>query len=144
MIASLDKDLKTIPGVHIERGGLIDISQYEADHAFYMQVLSGDASDGYPGCPGVGPKRAADILKNAKTSEEMWAATLEAYEKKHLSREYALQMARCARILRLASTTWTTSVRCYGSRLSNNGASARVQSCRVSPHLRPCRAMHLP
>jgi DNA polymerase-1 len=101
VISSLDKDLKTIPGVHIERGGLIDISQYEADHAFYMQVLSGDASDGYPGCPGVGPKRAADILKNAKTSEEMWAATLEAYEKKHLSREYALQMARCARILRV-------------------------------------------
>ena len=100
VIASLDKDLKTIPGVHIERGGLIDISQYEADHAFYMQVLSGDASDGYPGAPGVGPKRAADILKNAKTAEEMWAATLQAYEKKHLSREYALQMARCARILR--------------------------------------------
>ena len=63
VIASLDKDLKTIPGVHIERGGLIDISEYEANHAFYMQVLSGDASDGYPGCPGVGPKRAADILK---------------------------------------------------------------------------------
>ena len=26
---------------------------------------------------------------------------MEAYEKKHLSREYALQMARCARILRV-------------------------------------------
>tara|TARA_Y100000033_G_scaffold25646_1_gene24244 strand:+ start:1943 stop:2677 length:735 start_codon:yes stop_codon:yes gene_type:complete len=100
VIASLDKDLKTIRGVHIERGGLIDVSEYEADYKFYTQALTGDSADGYPGCPGVGPKRAENLLKDAKTAEEMWAVVLGAYTKAHLSRNYALQMARCARILR--------------------------------------------
>ena len=86
------------PWRYVERGGLIDIGEYEANR-FLHAGFEGDASDGIP-VPEVGLKRG-DILKNAKTPEEMWAATLQAYEKKHLSREYALQMARCARILRV-------------------------------------------
>ncbi len=100
VISSLDKDLKTIPGVHTERGGLIDISEYEANYRFYTQVLTGDTADNYPGCPGCGPKRAEVLLKDAATPQEMWNVVLGAYTKAHLSRSNAIQMARCARILR--------------------------------------------
>lgn len=100
VIISLDKDLKTLPGLHAQGQGVIDISPLEADHAFYMQVLTGDTADGYPGCPGIGKVKAAGLLEKCKTSQEMWEKVLGAFEKAHLSREYALKMARCARILR--------------------------------------------
>ena len=100
IIASRDKDLKTVPGLHLDGDGLIDISRSEADHRFYCQVLTGDATDGYPGLKGVGPVAAAKILAGCNDEQEMWAAVVKAYGKAGQPVSFAIQMARCARILR--------------------------------------------
>jgi DNA polymerase-1 len=65
-----------------------------------LQTLTGDTTDGYPGCKGIGPVNADKVLEGLGTPEEMWEAVVEAYRKKGFGREFALQQARCAFILR--------------------------------------------
>jgi DNA polymerase I len=99
IIISLDKDLKTIPGT-IYNDGKDEVYQIDEDEAnwwHYYQTLTGDPTDGYKGCPGIGPKRAAEILADCP---EPWDYIVEAYEKKGLTEEDALVQARVARILR--------------------------------------------
>jgi DNA polymerase I len=64
IVISLDKDLKTIPCVIYNDGKdeLRRISWEEADWWHMWQTLTGDTCDGYKGCPGIGPKRAAEIM----------------------------------------------------------------------------------
>lgn len=115
IIVSIDKDMKTIPG-RFCRWGLKDaegkpkpfridtISEAEADYWHLYQTLTGDVTDGYAGCPGVGPKKAEAILFGSSppwgTREESWAAIVAAYEKAGKTEEDALVQARVARILR--------------------------------------------
>ena len=70
------------------------------DAAFYSQVLTGDTADGYPGCKGIGPVAASKALADCKTEEDMWLAVQRAYLKAGHPVDFAVQMARCARILR--------------------------------------------
>ena len=48
VIVSEDKDMLTIPGLHLRGGELIEVTKYAADHAFFTQVLSGDTTDSPP------------------------------------------------------------------------------------------------
>jgi DNA polymerase I len=100
VIVSVDKDMLTIPGLHLRDGEVREVSRLEADRNFYAQVLVGDTSDNYPGCPGVGAVGAEKLLAGCAAEVEMWQAVLEAYEKKGLDEAYAITQARCARILR--------------------------------------------
>ena len=100
VIASGDKDLLTVPGLHLRDGQIKEVSRIEADRTFYAQVLTGDTADNYPGCPGVGPVGAQQALADCTTELEMWQAVLALYEKKKLTEAHAIQQARCARILR--------------------------------------------
>jgi DNA polymerase-1 len=94
---SLDKDLRSIPGFHLIEGEIVEITEEEADLAFFTQTLTGDMVDNYPGCPKVGPKTAEKILNN---QEDLWAAVVFAYQKAGLSEAVALENAQLARILR--------------------------------------------
>lgn len=100
VIVSIDKDLKTIPGLHYNTNkpelGVYQITEEEADYWHLFQTLTGDASDGYSGCPGIGPKKAADILEK----EASWEAVLATFKKAGISEEEALTQARIARIVR--------------------------------------------
>jgi DNA polymerase-1 len=100
VVASDDKDMLTIPGQHLRNGQIVVVSRLAADLAFYSQVLVGDASDNYPGCPGVGEAGAAKALAGCQTEAEMWDAVLSLYLKKGLVERDAITQARCARILR--------------------------------------------
>lgn len=105
IIVSIDKDLRSIPGRFFNLGkpdeGIQEISIEDADYWFMMQTLMGDATDGYPGCPKFGPATAAKALKGVpKTIKDMWPVVVEAYEKAGFGEDYALLMARMARILR--------------------------------------------
>lgn len=104
VIWSIDKDLKQIPGKHLTEEGVIKVSQEEADAFFYRQILTGDTTDNYKGCPGIGPVKADGIIKLAKGSGMEWSFILAAYKKAGLTDEEALVQARLARILR--STDW--------------------------------------
>lgn len=105
IVVSIDKDLRSIPGKFFDLGrpedGIQEITTEDADHWFMMQALMGDATDGYPGCPKFGPATATKALKDVpKTIKDMWPVVVAAYEKAGFSEEYALLMARMARILR--------------------------------------------
>lgn len=100
VIVSIDKDMLTLPGYHLRDGQVIEVSRHNADMAFCTQALVGDASDNYPGCPGYGPVAAEKALAGCSTEREMWAAVVAAFAKKGLDERYAIQQARCARILR--------------------------------------------
>ena len=67
-----------------------------------MQVLTGDATDGYPGLPGLGPVGAEKVLLGRDLLDELkcWEAIVAAYVKKGLTEADALVQARMARILR--------------------------------------------
>lgn len=106
IVVSIDKDLKSIPGLFFNIGhpeeGVQTISNEDADRWHMTQTLIGDAADGYPGCPGIGPKKAEKMLAEGglTTVAEMWPVVVEAYEKAGLSEAAALTQARVARILR--------------------------------------------
>lgn len=100
VIASIDKDMLTLPGLHLRDGEILQVDRLEADRNFYCQALTGDSTDNYPGCPGYGPVTAQKALASCSTELEMWGKVLEAYAKKELGEAYAITQARCARILR--------------------------------------------
>ena len=99
IIISVDKDFKTIPGYFFnpdKDAQPMFITHEAADYMHMYQTLTGDATDGYPGLPGCGPKGAEKVLEE----DCSWEAVVAAYEKKGLTEEDALVQARCARILR--------------------------------------------
>jgi DNA polymerase-1 len=102
IIVSLDKDMMGIPGRFFKLGingpkdEMHNINPEDARKWFYMQVLMGDKVDGYSGIPGVGGKRAEGILKKGGVN---WSTVVEAYVQAGLDEEYALKMARMAKIL---------------------------------------------
>jgi len=101
VIVSTDKDALTLPGFHLGVDGKIfEVTRQEADHRFYAQVLTGDRSDNYPGCTGVGPVTAERLLEGCSSEAEMWQAVIKAYEDAGLHKSFALNQAHLARILR--------------------------------------------
>lgn len=107
VVLSIDKDLKTIPGLHINwRHARKDdewvpkeITENEADYFFMLQTLMGDRTDGYKGVPGIGPKRGARLLEEGSCIEEWWPTVRQAYEDAGIG-PMALKTAQVARILR--------------------------------------------
>ena len=98
IIISDDKDMKSIPGRLYRPASdeKMKISKDMADWWFYRQTLTGDAVDGYGGCPTGGEKTAEKILGTKPT----WTTVVKAYEKQGLSTQDAIKQARLARILR--------------------------------------------
>ncbi len=65
------------------------------------QTLTGDSTDGYKGCPKVGPVAAARLLEPLMGEPAgMWIAVLLSFKKAGLTEADALVQARVARILR--------------------------------------------
>jgi hypothetical protein len=81
VIATIDKDLDQIPGIHYNYAQRVHykISEEEGIRFFYTQALSGDSTDGIPGCYKVGFSKAERFLKNHQTQEEMWDAIVAVY-----------------------------------------------------------------
>lgn len=115
IIVSIDKDLLQIPGKLFNptkvAEGIQVTNLREADLRFYGQWLTGDATDSYPGVPGVGPKKADKVIAEAFRQYELcgrtapWrelveAAIVSTYERYSLDYVYALCQGRLARILR--------------------------------------------
>ncbi len=119
LIISSDKDFMSIPGHHynMDKDMFFTVNHTEAALWHLTQTLMGDAADGYPGCPGVGPKKAEallektrkEVMENPSSSDSCekpegevyrlgWPIVLAAYEKAGFGSDYALTMARLARI----------------------------------------------
>ena len=108
IVVSIDKDMKTVPGLHLnyaDARGSKDYEQFvkqiqvmDADWFHMFQTLTGDKTDGYPGCPGIGPVNAEKLLVGPRDS--WWSVVVAAYAKKGLGEAVALQNAQVARICR--------------------------------------------
>lgn len=130
IIVSADKDMQTVPGLLFNPGKdtkVRSISREESELFMLWQALTGDATDGYPGCPGCG-KVAADKLiyqqhvwrglvreiTRGKRKGEIettwtldmddywrpWAAVLSAYDKAGSTPAEAIRQVNLARILK--------------------------------------------
>jgi DNA polymerase-1 len=117
IVVSVDKDLATIPGklLNLQKADALiededspvenrleavrQITRQEADYNHMIQTLSGDATDGYKGCPKVGEKTAHKVLEGLEP-KDWWPAVVQQYVKQNLGEEAALQQARVARICR--------------------------------------------
>lgn len=106
VIVSEDKDMNTVPtSIFMLRTGEIrEVSELEADYYHMTQTLTGDITDGYVGCKGVGAVGAKKLLEGmldgTKTRHEVWQTVVKAYEKAGLSEEFAITQAQVARICR--------------------------------------------
>ena len=126
IIVSIDKDFKTVPCPYynIDTDIVIDPTP-ESAHEFHMiQTLMGDATDGYKGCDGVGPKTAMEAILNRKKlvpyehmfksgkrkgeittrhseefTDDLWSIVVSYYVKSGMTEDEALVQARLARIL---------------------------------------------
>jgi DNA polymerase-1 len=99
VIVTTDKDMKQIPGKlynpNKPEDGVVEISPEAADRFHLYQTIVGDSTDGYPGCPGLGPKKAEKFLDRG------WPGVVEAFASRLLTEEDALLQARVARICRV-------------------------------------------
>ncbi len=98
VIVTSDKDMKQIPGLlfnpNKSEEGVVEISEKEADRFHFFQTIVGDPTDGYPGCPGLGPKKAQKFLDRG------WEGVVEAFASRLMTEDDALVQARVARISR--------------------------------------------
>ena len=98
IIVSPDKDMRQIPSVLWNlTDDVTEITEEEGDRWHLVQSLSGDPTDGYSGCPGIGVKRATELLDK---NENKWEAVCKAFRDRGLSDDDALLNARLAKILR--------------------------------------------
>ncbi|MEL6979660.1 MAG: hypothetical protein AAGM38_13405 [Pseudomonadota bacterium] len=127
VVLSPDKDMRTTPCLLARPDGSVRaVSPDEADDQHAFLTLAGDASDGYPGCPGLGAVKARRLLDAAMieaaerdarggrpafahgvphASPARWRAVAEAYRAAGRPLSEALAQARIARVLRCGELT---------------------------------------
>ena len=69
---TIDKDLRTVPGLHYIDGELVTITEGQADFTWMCQTLAGDSVDNIEGVKGIGIKRAEKILKGIAPEGKHW------------------------------------------------------------------------
>lgn len=94
-----DKDFATLPitWYNFIRDELVTLTEEEANRNHLIQTLTGDATDGYAGLKGVGPKTAIKLLDKHGWN---WDGVVKIYESKEMTEDDALLTARLAYILR--------------------------------------------
>ena len=92
MIVGIDKDLLQVPGYHyswpIVRKGVVqreaiwqEVSEEQGWRNLFTQCLTGDVTDNIKGIRGIGHVKAAKILEDCHTEEEMYTRCLMTYLK---------------------------------------------------------------
>jgi len=96
MIVSPDKDMKQIPGKLYNFDEEFTVSPEDGAKWHLIQTLAGDQTDGYPGVPGIGVKRAVALFEKEGYS---WKTVCKAFADKDYTELTAITNARLARIL---------------------------------------------
>lgn len=94
IIASLDKDLLTIPGKHysweisgsskgkrwVKEAVLQEVDHISALRWFYTQCLTGDVADNIKGVEGIGKVKAAKIIEGLDNEQDLFDAVRATYD----------------------------------------------------------------
>lgn len=85
IIATIDKDLKMVPGWHYNTLTAQDylVTRDEALRWFYFQLLTGDATDNIPGLYRIGEKKAATMLPVKASEAELYQIVQQAYNENY-------------------------------------------------------------
>jgi hypothetical protein len=86
IMSHIDKDIKMIPGTHLDWRTMetYEMTPRDASYCFFVQMLTGDKTDNIPGCPyspktAYGASRATLALGNSKATPDLLKAVTEAY-----------------------------------------------------------------
>jgi len=84
-IASCDKDFTQLGGANVAQydfttGKEWSVTELQAQHYFYKQLLIGDTSDDIPGLPKVGPQTALKILDGIENERDLYNAVVLTYK----------------------------------------------------------------
>lgn len=109
IIVGIDKDLLQIPGWHYNyrKHTKQYIDEFQGLVNFYTQILTGDRIDNIVGLKGIGPAKAAKILKDCTTEEELYNAVLKAYDN---DKERVLENGQLLWLQRTEGDIWTPSL----------------------------------
>lgn len=115
ILVSIDKDFRQLPvpiwnpdkpQLHVH-----EYSPDEADYYYCYQTLIGDNTDGYKGCPGVGPVKAEELLDYAGKHDDpqrcRWTFARLAFQAAKASDQFETQR-HVARILRHGDYNYRT------------------------------------
>lgn len=107
IIVSIDKDLKTIPGLFLNPDKMkkpMLRTQEDANIFFLSQAIAGDITDGFTGAPGFGMATAEKLLREEKAVES-YIYTLTRGVRKGQTEERRREIH--------AASPWETVVSCY-------------------------------
>ena len=118
IIASLDKDLKMIPGRHYswaistskwsKEAQFLNVSIDNGNKQFWRQMLIGDVSDNVVGVNGIGVKRAAKWIDDLESDQECFEVVFDLYEQ-DISR--FVMNANCLWIMRHEESQWANDLK---------------------------------
>jgi len=103
VLVSPDKDMRQIPCRIYDLKNEYTQTPEAAHRKVFEQTLTGDSTDGYSGCVGVGPKRAGIILDQVK-DQNYWPAVVQAFLDADMTEKDALRNLQLAKILQ--SSNW--------------------------------------
>jgi len=112
IIVSVDKDLKMITGWHQDVTAMDCDPEFvdpiTANRNFYAQLIKGDRTDTIPGIHGMGDVKAAKVVAELDTIEEMWSAVREVYTNKvpDITEETIVQRGNLLWIRREEGVLW--------------------------------------
>lgn len=80
-IASIDKDLKQIPGYHYNwrKNERVLVTPLDGLRCFYRQLLTGDTTDNIPGVGGIGLVKSAKLINNLESEIDMFEVVKAVY-----------------------------------------------------------------
>lgn len=114
IICSIDKDLDQVPGLHyswpivrkgavVREGRIYEVSEIEGLKSFYRSLLVGDRTDNIFGVDGIGKVKAAQMIDNLETEEEMFERVAELYQG---DMDRLLVNGKCLWIMREENKQW--------------------------------------
>lgn len=82
VIATIDKDMRQIPGWHFNfvKDELSHVSEREGIYNFYWHVLVGDSADNIKGCNKIGPVKATRALSVCESERDLYDVSRRLYQ----------------------------------------------------------------
>ena len=107
-IVHVDKDLNQLPGWHYNpiKGEEYYVTEEEGLRSFYTQLLTGDRIDNIVGLYGIGPVKAAKLLKGCEGEQSLFQAVVGAYKAADEPLERVLENGQLLFLSRYQGQRW--------------------------------------